>query len=52
VEINIYDSNNLLLSNVIEYIDADALEGYINSLNIDQTIIPTNAKYMTAEITV
>jgi hypothetical protein len=52
VEINIYDSNNLLLSNIIEYIPADSLEGYINSLNIDQSSIPTNAKYMTAEITV
>ena len=51
VEIKIYDSNNLLLDTVIEYVDADALEGYINSLNIDQATIPTGAAFLTAEIT-
>ena len=50
VEINIYDSNNLLLSTVSEDIPADALEGYVCSLNIDQSSIPPNADYMTAEI--
>jgi hypothetical protein len=52
VVIKIYDSNNLLLSTVTEYVDADALEGYINSLNIDQASIPTNADHITAEISV
>jgi hypothetical protein len=52
VTINIYDSNNLLLSTVVEYIDADSLEGFIISLNIDQATIPTNAAYLTAEINV
>jgi len=52
VEINIYDSNNLLLDTITEYIDADGFEGYINSLNIDQATIPEGAAYFTAEITV
>ena len=51
VTINIYDSNNLLLSTIVENVDADSLEGFINSLTIDPTTIPENASYMTAEIT-
>lgn len=52
VTIKIYDSNNLLLSTVTEIIAANALEGYINSLNIDTATIPTGANYFTAEITI
>lgn len=52
VEINIYDSNNLLLSTVTEYIPIDQLEGYVNSLNINPATIPSGAAYFTAEITV
>jgi hypothetical protein len=52
VTIKIYDSNNLLLHTIIEYIDADSLEGYINSLNIDPASIPVNSAYLTVEITV
>ena len=51
VEINIYDSNNLLLDTIAEDVDADALEGFVCSLNIDQASIPVNAAFMTAEIT-
>ena len=51
VSIKIYDSNNLLLDTVTEYIPADALEGFVNSLNIDETTIPDGADHMTAEIT-
>jgi hypothetical protein len=52
VEIKIYDSNNLLLSTLTEYVPADQLEGYINSLTIDAAAIPSGAAYFTAEITV
>ncbi|MCJ7447917.1 MAG: hypothetical protein MUO72_09500 [Bacteroidales bacterium] len=52
VEINIYDANNLPLSNIVENIPADQLEGYICSLNIDQASIPAGAAFMTVEITV
>jgi len=52
VEIKIYNSNNLLLDTIIEYIDADDLEGYVNSLNLDQATIPAGAAFLTAEITV
>jgi hypothetical protein len=51
VTIKIYDSNNLLLDTVIESIPADSLEGFVNSLNIDEATVPQNASYMTAEIT-
>lgn len=52
VTINVYDSNNLLLDSIVETIDADSLEGYICSLNIDPVTIPTGAAYFTAEINV
>lgn len=52
VTIKIYDSSNLLLDTIIETIAANSLEGFVNSLNIDQASIPTNASYMTAEISV
>jgi len=51
VQIKIYDSNNLLLDTIDEDVPADDLEGYICSLNIDETEIPENADHMTAEIT-
>ena len=51
VTIKIYDSNNLLLSTITELVPADQLEGYICSLNIDSTTIPSNAAFFTAEIT-
>ena len=52
VTLKIYNSNNLLLSTVVENIDADQLEGYVCSLNIDQATIPSGAAYLTAEISV
>jgi len=51
VTIRIYDSNNMLLSTVVEIIPVDSLEGYVNSLNIDQATIPSGADHFTAEIT-
>jgi hypothetical protein len=51
VTIKIYDSNNsLLVPPIIESVDADSLEGYICSLNIDPATIPVGAAYFTAEI--
>lgn len=52
VIINIYDSNNILLLAILEYVPVDSLEGFICSLNIDPTSIPTGAAYLTAEITI
>ena len=52
VELKIYDSNNLLLTTITEYVDADALEGFVCSLTIDQASIPAGADHLTAEITV
>lgn len=52
VSIKIYDSNNLLLSTILEYVPAGTFEGFVNSLNIDQASIPTGAAFMTAEILV
>jgi hypothetical protein len=52
VLISIYDSNNLLLSTLTEYIHASTLEGYICSLNIDPAVIPSGAAYFIAEISV
>ena len=51
VTLRIYNSNNLLLSTVVELIPAGSLEGFVNSLNIDETTIPAGADHMTAEIT-
>lgn len=52
VTINIYSSNNLLLSTITETVDADSLEGYVCSLNINEAAIPEGAAYLTAEISV
>jgi hypothetical protein len=52
VTISIYNSNNLLLSTIVELIDVAALEGYVCSLNIDPATIPAGAAFLTAEITV
>lgn len=51
VHIRVYDSNNLLLTTITEYVAIDQLEGFVNSLNIDQASIPEGADHMTAEIT-
>jgi hypothetical protein len=50
VDIKIYDSNNQLLHEISEDIAADDLEGFVCSLNIDETTVPTGAAYLTAEI--
>jgi hypothetical protein len=52
VSIKIYNSNNLLLSTITELIDADQLEGFVCSLNIDPATIPAGAHHFTAEITI
>lgn len=52
VTINIYSTNNLLLSTITETVDADSLEGYVCSLNINEAVIPEGAAYLTAEISV
>jgi len=47
----IYNSMNTQLgADIITAVDADALEGFINSLNINETTIPTGAYKMTVEI--
>lgn len=52
VDINIYDSNNLLLLTLSEEIAVGSLEGHVCSLTIDPAVIPTGASYITAEISV
>jgi hypothetical protein len=52
VTIKIYNSVNTPLGTIVTYVDADALEGFICSLNIDPAIIPLTADHMTAEITI
>jgi len=51
VTMKIYNSvNTQLLPDIVTYVPADDLEGFINSLNIDPTIIPVTADHMTVEI--
>ena len=51
VTMKIYNSANTQLgSDVVKYVDADALEGFINSLNVDPAFIPTLADHMTIKI--
>jgi len=51
VTIKIYNSSNTQLGpTIITYVDVDELEGFVNSLNIDETTIPATAAFMTAEI--
>jgi hypothetical protein len=53
VTMKIYNSVNTQLGpDIIEIVDADALEGFINSLNINPAIIPSIANYLTVEITI
>lgn len=53
VTIKIYNSvNTQLIPDIIRTIEADALEGYINSLWVDPDIIPGTAHHMTIEIEV
>ena len=49
--IKIYNAANTQLGgDIVTYVDVDELEGYVNSLNIDEAIIPELADHMTAEI--
>ena len=51
VTLRIYNSANTQLGvDIISYVPADALEGFINSLTIDEATIPPSAHHMTAEI--
>ena len=51
VTLKIYNSANTQLgADIITYVPADELEGFINSLTIDPDSIPATAHHMTAEI--
>jgi len=51
VTMRIYNSvNTQLLPDIVTYVPADDLEGFINSLNIDPAIIPATADHMTVDI--
>jgi len=51
VTLKIYNSLNTQLGgDIVTTVEADELEGYINSLNIDEATIPEGADHMTAEI--
>jgi len=51
VTMKIFNSvNTQLLPDIITYVDADELEGFINSLNVDPAVIPVTADHMTVEI--
>lgn len=51
ITIKIYNSVNTQLGpSVVTYVDVDDLEGFVNSLNIEEASIPETAAYMTAEI--
>jgi len=51
VTLRIYNAANTQLgADIVSYVPADELEGFINSLNIDETTIPALAHHMTAEI--
>lgn len=52
VTLTIYSSLNVPLATVTETIAAGTLEGYVNSLNIDEATIPTGAAYILASIEV
>jgi len=52
VTLKFYNSLNTLLHTIIDPVPADQLEGYINSLNIDPSDVPSGTAYMTAEINV
>lgn len=47
----IYNSSNTQLgADVVTNVDADALEGFVNSLSIDESTLPATAHHMTIEI--
>jgi len=49
----IYNAANAQLgADIVSYVAADALEGFVNSLNIDEATIPALAHHMTIEIEV
>ena len=51
VTMKMYNSVNTQLgASVVTNVEADALEGFINSLLIDEAFIPATASYMTVEI--
>jgi len=51
VTLKIYNSANTQLgADIVTNVAADELEGFINSLTIDETTIPATAHHMTAEI--
>ena len=51
VTMKIYNSVNTQMgASVVDTVPSDALEGYINSLNIDPSSIPAGADHMTVEI--
>ncbi len=53
VTMKIYNSVNTQLGpDIITYVDADALEGFINSLTIDEHTVMTGADHLTIEITI
>lgn len=52
VEINAYNSLNTLLKTTTIIFDVDDLEGFINSLNIDTTLMTEDTAFITAEILV
>jgi hypothetical protein len=48
----IFNSVHIQLGpDIVTNIDVDELEGYVNSLTIDEALIPDGAAYLTAEIT-
>jgi hypothetical protein len=51
VTLKIYNAANTQLgADIVTYVAADALEGFVNSLTIDEATIPVGAHHMTAEI--
>lgn len=51
VTVSNFNSANAPGTVYVAYVDADALEGFINSLTIDTSIIDSDATYITVEIT-
>jgi hypothetical protein len=51
VTMKVYNSVNTQLgTDIVTYVDVDALEGFINSLNIDPASLPATADHLTIEI--
>lgn len=52
VTMKVYNSANVQMgADISQTISVDSLEGYVNSLNIDSTLIDAGAAYFTVEIT-